>query len=226
MSRLVFLISLFIISQLSAQTPDSLVKYTTDYRFADGLYVNFEQFRTNSPIASSQIITDLNYEDTDFFDKLLESDQVSFFDHLGTTVSVEVKKLWGYCDNGRIYIRYNRDFNLLPYIGALSHFVANKDVYYTNYGSGYPYYYNPYTGSYTYGYTPNSRSVEMQQYILDCDQTGQVLEFNPENLLVLLMRVPELYDEYNALKKKKQRQLMFFYLRKFNEKRPLLLPDN
>jgi hypothetical protein len=40
------------------------------------------------------------------------------------------------------------------------------------------------------------------------------------------MEDPELYDEFNALRKKKKNQMKFLYLRKFNEKHPLYIPIN
>jgi hypothetical protein len=38
------------------------------------------------------------------------------------------------------------------------------------------------------------------------------------------MEDPELYDEFIGLKKKKQNELLFFFLRRLNEKNPVLLP--
>jgi hypothetical protein len=41
---------------------------------------------------------------------------------------------------------------------------------------------------------------------------------------VLLMKDPELHDEYVQLSNKKKKQLKFLYLRKFNEENPLYIP--
>jgi hypothetical protein len=40
----------------------------------------------------------------------------------------------------------------------------------------------------------------------------------------ILQRDPALFAEYSALKKKQKRDQMFIYLRKYNDKHPLLFP--
>ena len=41
---------------------------------------------------------------------------------------------------------------------------------------------------------------------------------------LLLMKDNELYEEYVQLSKRKKKDLMFVYIRKFNEKNPLFIP--
>jgi hypothetical protein len=65
----------------------------------------------------------------------------------------------------------------------------------------------------------------MHQFIMDFD-SGKIYDYNEESMEVLLMRDPELHDEYMGLSKKKKQQLKFFYIRKFNERNPLMLPLN
>jgi hypothetical protein len=66
---------------------------------------------------------------------------------------------------------------------------------------------------------------ELRQYLIDFD-TGKILEYDVENTELLLMKDSELYTEYVQLRNKKQKELMFVYIRKFNEKNPLYLPAN
>jgi hypothetical protein len=63
----------------------------------------------------------------------------------------------------------------------------------------------------------------MRQYILDFE-SGNLLEYEVKSLEILLMKDPELHDEYSQLRRKKKRQLKFLYLRKFNERNPLYIP--
>jgi DNA topoisomerase VI subunit A len=89
--------------------------------------------------------------------------------------------------------------------------------------SYYPYSYYPY-GYNRYGYSPGSYATdEMKQYLIDFE-TGKILEYTEKNVEILLMKDPELHDEYASLKKKKQKQLKFLYIRKFNEKNPVYFP--
>ncbi|MGC9341247.1 MAG: hypothetical protein ACP5E3_00955, partial [Bacteroidales bacterium] len=63
----------------------------------------------------------------------------------------------------------------------------------------------------------------MKQYLLDFE-TGKLLDYDFKSVEVLLMRDPELHSEYVELRKRKKKQLKFFYIRKFNERNPLYLP--
>jgi hypothetical protein len=69
-----------------------------------------------------------------------------------------------------------------------------------------------------------SRS-EVKQYLIDFEN-GKILEFDQKNTEMLLMRDSEIYEEYVRLPRKERKDLMFVYIRKFNEKNPLLLPVN
>ena len=65
--------------------------------------------------------------------------------------------------------------------------------------------------------------TELKQYVIDFE-SGKVLEFDVDNTELLLMKDSQLYDEYVQLSGKKKKDLMFVYIRKFNEKNPLYLP--
>ena len=50
------------------------------------------------------------------------------------------------------------------------------------------------------------------------------MEYDSESVEVLLMKDPELADEYLALKNKKRNQMKFVFIRRYNEKHPLYFP--
>ena len=56
-------------------------------------------------------------------------------------------------------------------------------------------------------------------------ETGNEYEYDLKNLEVLLIKDPELYEEFVSMKSKNQKQMMFVYLRKYNEKHPIYLPS-
>jgi hypothetical protein len=64
---------------------------------------------------------------------------------------------------------------------------------------------------------------ELKQYLIDFE-SGKVLEFDVENTELLLMKDDKLYEEYVQLSRKKKKELMFVYVRKFNENNPLYIP--
>jgi hypothetical protein len=225
MRKLLFTI-LAVISFTSAfaQT-DSVrrVKYTPDFRFKPGIYLNFSQFHENNPIPAIRIISSDDPSDFNFFRNLVKNKTISYFDEFGTRRDVSTSAIWGYCQDGRIFIHYNDEFNRMPIIGRVCHFIADVTVIDTHYDPYYDYYsgyYNPY---YMRPYNRTTRTQEMHQYLLDFE-TGKVMDFDRQSVMVLLMQDPELYDEFMKIKKRKQNDLLFFFLRRLNEKYPVMIP--
>jgi hypothetical protein len=64
---------------------------------------------------------------------------------------------------------------------------------------------------------------ELKQYLIEFE-SGKLLEFDVINTELLLMKDDKLYEEYVQLSRKKKKELMFVYIRKFNENNPLYLP--
>ncbi len=234
---------LFCISAAEAQVKDSLVKYTPDFRFKDGIYVNFDQVRANNPIPKAKLLTSTDYNDREFFKKLFESEKIYFYDGMGIRQEVASKSIWGYARNGVLYIQVQENFNRITFVGSICHFVADVTTYDSRYYNspygyydpysyyspyspyyGYGNYYNPY-GSYYSPYRGNMTKNELKQYLIEFE-TGKILDFDMENTELLLMKDSELYEEYVQLPRKKKKELMFVYIRRFNEKNPLYIPVN
>jgi hypothetical protein len=210
--------------QLHGQS-DSIKKvpFNQDFKFKEGIYLNFEQVKNNNPIPKSRVITNIDFNDAQFFDNVLSGQMFSFYDQLGLKKDVAVNAVWGYSKNGLIFVRMDKAFNRISYIGSISHFIASIVSYNSRYND--PYYYNPYY-YYRGGSMPSSySSSEMKQFVLDFE-SGKILDYDEESIEVLLMKDPELHDEYMALSKKKKSQLKFVYIRKFNERNPLMIPLN
>lgn len=206
------------------QSVDSIKKipYTPEYRFKDGLFLNFDQVKNNMPILKSRIITTVDFNDPDFFNKILVNEEISYYDELGMKQNVKIKSLWGYAKNGNLFIRMYDNFNRITYVGNICHFIATIYVTYQSYYD--PYYYNPYY-YYRYGDRPmNYSRSEIRQFIIDFEN-GKIMDYDESNIAIILMRDPELHDEYEGLKKRKQKQLKFYYIRKFNERNQLMLPE-
>ena len=222
--------------RLSGQDKEGMVKYTPDFRFTDGLYLNFDQVKLNSPIPKSKLLTSLDYNDREFFKKILEGEKIYFYDNMGVRQEIERSSLWGYSRNGVLYIQVQDNFNRITFVGNICHFVADittidsrsynspygyYDPYYSPYG--YSNYYNPYSSYYSPYRQPGVARNELKQYLIDFE-SGKVLEFDVTNTELLLMKDSQLYDEYVQLSRKKKKELMFVYIRRFNEKSPLYIP--
>ena len=239
-SRILFLVTVFTVGisflSLSGQEKEGMVKYTPEFRFTDGLYLNFDQVKLNSPIPKSKLLTSLDYNDREFFKKILEGEKIYFYDNMGVRQEIERSSLWGYSRNGILYIQVQDNFNRITFVGNICHFVADVttidsrsynspygyyDPYYSPYG--YSNYYNPYSSYYSPYRQSGIARNELKQYLIDFE-SGKILEFDVTNTELLLMKDNQLYDEYVQLSHKKKKELMFVYIRKFNEKNPLYIP--
>jgi len=220
-----------------AQKADTLVRYTPDFKFRDGIYLNFDMVRSNSPIPKAKLLTSVDYNDKDFFTEILAGDKIYFYDNMGVRQEIDKSSLWGFSRNGVLYRKIQDNFNRITFFGSIIHFVADvttSDQMYNPYGN-YPYnyyspFYSPYYSSYnpySYGYpyrqSPVSRT-DLKMFMIDFE-TGNEYEYNLKNLEMLLLKDPELYEEFVSMRNKNQKKMMFVYLRKYNEKHPVLLPQ-
>jgi len=219
------------------QEREGMVRYTPEFRFNEGIFLNFEQVKQNRPVSKAKLLSSVDYNDSGFFNKLFEKDQIYYYDDIGVRQEIEKKSIWGYSRNGILYIQVQNRFSRITFVGSICHFVADitsEDRYYSPYGYYDPYspyssyYYNPYSPyGYYNPYSPynNRRSTrtELKQFIIDWE-TGRVMEFDVQNTNLLLMKDPELHEEFARLSRKKKKDLQFVYIRKFVEKNPLYIP--
>jgi len=233
---IVYLIVGLFAVELAAQTDSTsanLVRYTPEFKFREGFYLNFDQVKNNRPVPKSRILTSVDYRSNTFFDQVIESRTLTYFDDFGNSQEVETSKMWGYSKNGILYINIGGSFNRITIMGNICHFVANVTTYsnryspygYSPYGHGfspYGYGYSPY-GYSPYGYgSPNMRTTELKQFLLDFN-SGKVMEYDTKNVEMLLMSDPELHDEFARLRSRRKQQLRFMYVRQFNERNPLYI---
>lgn len=201
---------------------DGMVMYTPDFKFKEGIYPNFQFVKNNMPIPKTRIVTDVDLFSRDFYEQVTEKKEILFYDDYGVKQALKSSSIWGYGRNGVLYVNLAGEFHRISFMGSICHFVATI----TTYNSGYydPYYQSNYYNNRNYrSPSSNYSSTELKQYLFDFE-TGKLMEFNVSAVEILLMKDPELYDEYVALKKKKKKQFKFVYIRKYNEKHPLYFP--
>jgi len=232
----ILLVTFLTISLAGQDTEREMVEFTPDFRFNDGIFLTFEQVKANNPISKAKILTSADYNARDFFKQVFENDKIYFYDAMGIRQEISKEDIWGYSRNGILYVQIQGGFNRITYVGNICHFVAEITTYDRRY-YGSPYnYYDPYYSPYSYNYYSSYYSPyylpyrpttvsknELIQYMIEFE-TGKVIEYDLKNVELLLMKDPELYDEFMQLSRKKKKQMMFLYLRKYNEKHPLYLP--
>ncbi|MDT8400194.1 MAG: hypothetical protein RQ743_00745 [Bacteroidales bacterium] len=234
---IIVLIAFLSVSLAGQDAEREMVKFSPDFRFNDGIFLTFDQVKENNPLSKAKILTSADYNARDFFKQVFENDEIYFYDAMGIRQAVSKEDIWGYARNGILYVQIQGGFNRVTYVGNISHFVADITTYDRRYyGSPYNYYdpyyspysynyYSPYYSPYYMPYRPTTVSRnEMVQYMIEFE-TGKLIEYDMKNVELLLMKDPELYDEFMQLSRRKKKQMMFLYLRKYNEKHPLYLPQ-
>lgn len=192
---------------LHAQPDSSWVRYTPDFQFRDGIYYDFQAFRHNRPSVTKdrlttvqgQAVTDLRNTNG----KLLVPDST------GEGRRIDLQALWGFCDQGVVYVRAGNGFSRIGMMGSISHL-----TYDATYRDMRPY---------TYGGTVNY-TVEEQRF-LDM-ATGAFLPITSGGLYEVLQRDEVLKEEFEAIPpKKRKNEVLFLFLRRYNDRHPLYFPE-
>ena len=213
---LIIILSFFLFTLSFAQS-DSLVAYDYSFSFKSGIYLNFNDFRNNSPLPFESL-TYPDYSNNDFFDALDTISYITYNDKHGISITLPYSSIWGFSKNGKPYIFWSEKTNLIPYVGSVCHFITSVKVLYSSYHDPFydPYYYNPSNRVY--------ESEELRQFLIDME-TGEILEYNLKNVETILKREPLIYDEFNKLSKRKKNKQLFYFVRLYNERRPLMLNE-
>lgn len=226
MIRLVInIISVFllILPFVQGQNENNITKFNSDFEFKEGIFFDFEQVRNNDPVLKARILTAVDFNDGDFFQEVLSKDVIYYYDDYGMRNEVKRDNVWGYSRNGVLYIQLKNDFHRITIVGGICHFVAFIKTYEQRYYD--PYFYrNSYYDYFRYpSRTRTYAKTELRQYMLDF-KTGKIMDYNFENLGLVLMRDAELHDKYMELSRRKKKQKKFIYIREFNERNPVYLP--
>lgn len=201
---------IFVFFSLCTFSQTNTVAYSRDYEFKEGLFLTLEQFKKNTPILKSAIVSVLPKDQIDFLTQITEQKTVIYKDSAGIEQKIETSTVWGFYQNRTVFINFNNDFNRVNVIGTLSLFSALvTQAPLRNEPIGDMYAIEP---SFT----------ELRQFVFDT-QTNKVFDFNVKNMELLLKNDAELYAQFMKLKKRKKGDSIFIYLRKYNEKHPLYL---
>jgi len=191
-------------ARLNAQQ-DSASVYP-DFRFTDGIYLSFDDFKNNLPVWRTFEVTHRNGA-TYLARPCADSST--------TKNDCPVENPWGYCLNGNVFIHqgYNNHYFRLHVIGALTHYYQ-MEIVYSNSGLSDPF--NP------YGAMPSARMSD-REVILEWT-SGKRFDFNYRNFKAFLNdNDPDLYQQLEASKKK--RKLIYFFLLQYNERHPVFIKN-
>lgn len=213
------------------QKDDSqMIRLSPGFEFKDGLYLNIDDVKNNDPIPLARIVTDLGSYNKDFVDEMIGSDRIILYDDYGIRRFIYTNHIWGYAENGRLYIMAGGQFQRIIIQGSISLFTASATTHektrfspgdtslnYTTTAD----LYRSHHRKYYYAYVTGDR----KEYLFDF-QSNTLAAYTVEVLEKLLIRDAELFTEYEALRKKEKKERMAEFIRRYNINHPLYFPDN
>ena len=211
----IYLIISFVILKLAASAQKDSTIFDLNLKLNEGIYLNYEDFRKNNPITKEQLQSNLNKELLDFFGKTVEPEKFTFTknEEKYTTIS---KNVWGFYQNNILHINYKGHFYRVPVFGSISYLMATVEVispsYYPSYGMGG-------IGSMG-GMGTTMKTQEVRDFLINF-YDGIIIPFSMDLAEQLLSRDSLIYSEFKALKRKKQKEQVSRYIRKYNEAHPV-----
>ena len=236
---------LMVIGQLYAQSQER-VEYSSGFKFTDGIYLSFQDFKNNNPIPVTHILSDFDIRNQDYLELVLEADCVTYFDNLLEERTTSILNIWGFSKNGKPHIGFNTTqssitwdnrawFPLLS-IGAYNYFTAVIIV---------SRFIGPAPGAMmqSRGMLDDGAMFRDQgsfydesvplQMLLDFSNgeliqlaSGDLNSVSPDLISQLIASDFSLLTEYRKLPKRDQKQSSMFYIRKYNMRNPISLPAN
>lgn len=210
-----FVLALGVRAQTTSAVDTTRVRYQPGFAFREGLYFTFTAFRNNAPtVPKDRLTTDQGQRITDlrttngkvFYPDSLPAGQAG----TGERKRLDLDRLWGFCDNGVVYVRAGNGFSRIGLMGSISHLTF--DATYRDWGG-----YGMYGGTTTY-------TVEEQRF-LDMD-SGAFLPVTAGGIYPVIARDEVLKEAFDALPKKERNKqgTVFLFMRRYNDRHPLYFP--
>jgi hypothetical protein len=197
-------------SSLSFSQNDSVI-VTELAPFNDGLYFTNSDHRKNNALTKANIITSINKDQIDFYYKLTSGDIIEYKSG-SSTFTIDPQNIWGFVQNGTLFVNFKGTFYRVPVFGAISYFAGVIEV--TGYYTGV---YDPMFGS---GTGRAIKTKEVSDFIVSY-YDGKVVPFDMDYLELLLSSDEEIYKEFKSLSRRKRHKQITRFVRMYNEKHPV-----
>ncbi|MDP1803204.1 MAG: hypothetical protein Q8L81_17715 [Bacteroidota bacterium] len=208
MKKFCFSLFIFICFFIRAQKDSVLAK--ADSSFNNGLYIKYSDWRYNTPIHVDSITCKKESASTSVYTKLDNNNYITYT-RKGKTEKVHVNSVWGYMENKKLYVYFAGKFQAVNYTGTICMFMILAYRQTPTFTMNTP------NKHYTY---PTNKAF---QPFLISFYNSAILTGSPEQMCKLLKPDPELYQEYKALDKEKQIELMKQYVVKYNKLHPFYI---
>jgi len=213
------------------QKDDSqMIKYSPGFEFKDGLYLNIDAVWNHDPIPLARIVTDLGSYNKDFINEMNSSEKIILYDDYGIRRFIYTKHIWGYAENGRLYIMVGGQFQRIIIEGSISLFTASVTTHVktelspsdtSKHATTTEDLYRSYNKKYYYA----NVTGESKEYLFDF-VSNTLAAYTVETLEKLLLKDFELFSEYASLRKRDKKERMAEFIRRYNQNHPLYFPLN
>ena len=193
-------------SGLQAQS-DTLGRYSPGFKFKDGIYLVFEDFKSNCPAVP---LKDLRDKDGKAISEIQES-QALYYMVEDSLRYIDPRLMYGFSAKGKISIGHDGNFDRLVVIGTLCHVIQREIV--LDYNRG---------GLYEFNSMPVRREVR-KEYILDM-RTGEMSPMNPSNMDYHIADDSVVAISFSKQSQRQRRATVYSTLHTYNRAHPIYFP--
>jgi len=183
--------------------------------FKPGIYLSFEAFKAQQPIPEHAIIAMEKKDDPQFLLKVLSYERFSYFDSTGNRRTLKSEDIWGLVRRNSLYIFHEYALSKVHFNGRWGYFTTYKISLQPGMGVM--------PGSHLAVQVPLTAGKRTQTMIIDL-KTGNIQPFKRKDFLNILSADSLLKNEYQSLRRRKQKQLKYLYLRKLNDRTEFTYP--
>ncbi len=174
-------------------------------KLQDGVYLSHAEARLNTP---SLFLNDLfkSYYDSVFtIYQWARTKKLYYHDTNGRRTSLGRDSIWGFSEDGQVYLCFNGYFHKVTLFGA---FCLFREYYPTQRDP--------------LSIVVTDKRGEIRDRIYDFEN-GRVGDYDMDNVATLLMRDEALFTEFNEITNLKvKRRKMFSFIERYNERHPVL----
>jgi hypothetical protein len=206
MSARLFSLMMCLLSLGASGQADSVI-CPTGLQIEDAVYLTYGDFRYNRGIKKEMVVSTLDKSQLDFMNKAL-SNEIFYYLSDGGQKNARSEEVFGFVQNNTLYLNYNGRFYRVPVFGAISYFVASVVVSNT--------FYDP-----RFGYPAGSvNTTELREFVMNFYH-GRIEDLTMQKAEELLSRDEALYAEFRKLRRRKQKEDLYRFIRRYNERHPV-----
>jgi len=183
---------------------DTLGRYSPGFKFKDGVYFGFEDFKKNCPAVPLRKLKDKYGVAVTRIDE----SQALFYLADDTLRFIDPNVIFGYSDQGKVSLVHEGNFDRLVVIGTLCHLVQREII--VDYNSG---------GLNEFNSMPVRREVR-KEFILDM-RTGEMSPMKPESLDYHVSDDASVASLYAKQSQRQRKATIYSTLHAYNREHPL-----